>query len=82
MSGRQVGAVVGLYVDLVQPVAVNDAIRTSTGRTYQVLTVRVQLKGRHRGRQHLTCVVTDAEPPAGVVIHHIRWYKRTRKDRP
>lgn len=52
-----VGAEVGIHVDLVARVEVGDVIETDTGRRYGVVAVRVQAKGKHRGRQHLRVVV-------------------------
>lgn len=54
-----IGAVVSLYVDLVESVAVGDQIRTGTGRSYEVLAVRVQQRGKAAGRHHLRCIVID-----------------------
>ena len=70
-----VGAVVGLYVDLVARVAIGDVIETQTGRSYQVLAVRVQLRGKHAGRQHLRVLVIERAHP-DATIHLIRWYAR------
>lgn len=74
-----VGAVVKLYVDLVQRVRFHDTIETQTGRRYVVMAVREQQTGKHAGRQHLTCVVIadgDFVDEPGVQTHKIRWYKR------
>jgi len=89
-----VGANVGLYVDLVARVAVGDIIETQTGRRYGVLAVRVQMRGKHAGRQHLRCVVVEPDTDRKIVatqngdgidiaevptrIHRIRWYSRGR----
>jgi hypothetical protein len=71
------GAIVGLYVDLVERVDVDDVIETQTGRCYRVLAVRVQQRGKAKGRHHLRCLVLDADDTAGgSKIHRIRWYKR------
>lgn len=56
-----IGAVVSLYVDLVARVGSGDIIETQTGRRYRVLSVREQQRGKHRGRQHLVCVVMAAD---------------------
>lgn len=75
-----IGAVVGLYVDLVEPVMLGDVIRTGTGRLYQVLDVRVQTRGKATGRQHLRVIVIDEIPPHPTAqVHAIRWYKRDSK---
>jgi hypothetical protein len=70
--------VVGIYVDLVERVEVGHVIQTQTGRRYGVTSVRVQQLGKHRGRQHLLCVVlSDDDVVAGDQrVHEIRWYKR------
>lgn len=86
-----VGAIVSLYVDLVERIGAGDIIETRTGRRYHVLEVREQQRGKHTGRQHLRGIVvdTDAEPDvlvyAGVEgntrpgrVHRIRWYRRDR----
>lgn len=84
-----VGAIVGLYVDLVAPVLVGDVIETGSGRRYGVLVVRVQQRGRHAGRQHLRCTVLGAMHKVAVAVgavaptvHHIRWYCRQKRGRP
>lgn len=73
-----VGAVVGLYIDTTMRVLVDHYIRTQTGRTYQVLSVRTQLRGKHAGiRQHVrVLVVPDDTPREGDTIVPIRWYRR------
>ena len=75
------GAVVKLYVDLVAQVVPTDVIETQSGRKYWVLHVRVQEKGQHKGRQHLSCLVLDPErnDEGSNRIHKIRWYKRKKK---
>jgi len=75
------GAEVGLYVDLVAPVAAGDVIQTESGRRYGVVSVRVQLRGMRVGRQHLRAVVLSPEDELseGVNVHTIRWYKRGRR---
>ncbi len=86
------GTEVGLYVDLVAPVEIGDIIETRSGRRYGVVSVRVQERGKHAGRQHLRAVVLspDAQPMMrarqngdGIdfevgQIHRIRWYHRGR----
>lgn len=89
MSNRTApaGAVVQLYVDLDRQVARDDIIETRTGRAYRVLTVRVQERGKHAGRQHLCCLVLGENWLAGIdraaanpeaYVHRIRWYRRKR----
>jgi hypothetical protein len=77
------GAIVGIYVDLVQPVAIGDIIETQSGRRYAVVTVRMQARGKHEGRQHLRCAVMAADDPlpSSGMLHPIRWYARGRGKR-
>lgn len=77
------GAVVSLYVDLCRPVQRGHVIETQTGRQYGVLSVRVQMRGAHSGRQHLKCLVLSDEDEVApsTIIHRIRWYKRAAKRR-
>lgn len=72
-----VGAVVRIFYDG-RPVALGDALRTPTGRTYVVASVRVQARGRHVGRQYLACLVAR-EPPLDARIFPLRWYARGRQ---
>lgn len=79
-----IGAIVGLYVDLVSHVSPGDLIETQSGRQYLVMVVRVQTRGKHRGRQHLRAQVIDRDdvcPSAmvGRTVHRIRWYRRDGK---
>lgn len=73
-----IGAVVGLYIDTTARVLVDQYIRTQTGRTYQVVSVRTQQKGKHAGRrQHLrVLVVPDTTPQPDDTVITIRWYRR------
>jgi len=83
------GAVVRIYVDLVARVNVDDVIETQTGRRYHVIGVRVQQRGKHKGRQHLACAVLGEDElsyagmqpdhPLVPAVHRIRWYARGRK---
>lgn len=75
------GAAVQIYVDLRERVLEGDIIQTQTGRAYRVFGVRVQERGKHRGRQHLLCIVRgeDAEADPHARVHTIRWYKRRRR---
>jgi len=83
MSRAPEGAEVGLYVDLLARVRVGHVIQTQTGRRYGVVSVRVQERGIHAGRQHLRCVVLgpDTELARGTKVHTIHWYKRGRARR-
>lgn len=88
MRAAPAGAIVKLYVDLVRDVEPEHWIKTANGRMYQVMSVRIQARGKHAGRQHLTVMVMgDGHTPAsaqtlrdiGFVVHEIRWYKRNAK---
>lgn len=72
-----VGAVVKLFIDTIHSVWEGDYIQTQTGRTYLVQSVRVQTKGIHQGRQHLTVmVVPEDSTQVGDTVIPIRWYRR------
>lgn len=76
------GSVVSIYYDgAFTPLQPGEALRTPTGRTYLVVDVRVQNRGLYIGRQHLRCVVTEGEAPAGVRVAPLHWYKRERRQR-
>lgn len=77
MRKAKVGDEVGIYFDG-RPVFEGQALRTPTGRTYLIVRRRVQQRGKHRGRQHLRCVIVD-ETPDGAVIVPLVWYPRSRK---
>lgn len=73
-----VGGACGLYVDIPEPIDTGDAIVVAKSlRSYVVTAVRVQERGRHRGRQHLRVVVVEHDDiPATAIRHLIRWYRR------
>jgi hypothetical protein len=81
MTAAPSGAEVGIFVDVIAPVAIGDVIETQTGRRYGVVAVRVQQRREHVGRQHLRCVVLGAGAEAGGEVHRIRWYRRKRGKR-
>lgn len=72
-----VGAVVGMYydADIGDELAIGHALQTPTGRTYVVLELRVQARGKHAGRYHLRCLVSE-EPPPAAPVHQLVWYPR------
>lgn len=72
------GALVSLYYDGAAEVHEGEFIRTGTGRTYRVETVRVQQRGRHAGRQHLMAVVLGPDDPLpdDATVWPLRWYRR------
>ena len=72
-----VGAFVRIYYDG-RPLSPGDYLLTPTGRLYQVITVRVQQRGKHRGRQHLRCLV-DETPIGGRRVLPLHWYPRVRR---
>lgn len=67
-----------LYYDGAAPVEPGDYIRTPTGRTYLVDSVRVQQKGYHVGRQHMlvTVMPSDHVPEDDAKVHPLYWYRR------
>lgn len=71
------GSVVGIYYDGRHVMAEGEALRTPTGRTYVVVSNRVQARGRHAGRQHLRCLVVDHVDP-GTQVFPLVWYRRGR----
>ena len=72
-----VGAVVGLYLDTRLEVTEGTVLQTPSGRSYRVLTVRRQARGKHVGRWHLKVVVI---PPEAIDdddnVIPMRWYSR------
>lgn len=80
-----VGAEVGFYYDCVVQVEPGDCIRTQRGRLYGVTSVRVQSKGKHKGRQHLRAVVlADSHAEALHVkiearLFTLYWHPRKRR---
>jgi hypothetical protein len=85
VKAAPVGTEVGIYVDCRDQVDVDDLIVTTSGRTYLVVGVRVQQKGKNAGRQHLRAVVLDETDAralgASRTRHIIRWYERGTKRR-
>jgi hypothetical protein len=78
------GALVRLYYDSPVRVAVGDYLLTKTGRSYLVVSARVQARGKHTGRrQHLACLIQEMRPPEGDhgpgQVHPLRWYARRRR---
>lgn len=70
------GAIVKLYIDGAFQLQVGDVVITQTGRRYDVVSIRVQSRGRHVGRQHFTArVMAPDEPPRERWVQ-IRWYRR------
>lgn len=60
--------------------ATGEYLRTPTGRLYRVVSIRVQERGKHIGRQHLACLVSSATEP-GARVHPLHWYARGRGKR-
>lgn len=79
---RAAGERVHLTWDSRQAAEPGDYLRTrTTGRTYLIDEVRVQLRGKYVGRQHLTCTVmpTDHQVESDAIVHTIAWYSRDRR---
>lgn len=76
MSTAPVGAYVRIYYDGAK-LSQFDCLMTPTGRTYEVVAVRVQARGKHVGRQHLLCKVVARPWYTGRVLP-LRWYPRGR----
>lgn len=71
------GAIVRLYVDTRIPVDVGWCVQTQTGRRYDVLECRLQVRGKHAGtRRHLVVRVMAEDEPDLPQICPIRWYRR------
>lgn len=74
---KGIGSVVSLYMDTPRILEVNHFIQTPTGRTYQLVTVRRQERGKHKGRWHLSALVVPASAiKEDDVVHPIAWYPR------
>lgn len=58
--------------------APGDYLQTRSGRRYLVLAVRVQRKGKHVGRQHVTALVVAPEHKVeqDARVHSLRWHSR------
>lgn len=72
------GSIVRLYWDSINVAEPGDVIQTRTGRRYEVQHNRIQERGKHTGRQHMTCRVMSPEEPTDpdVRLYEIWWYKR------
>lgn len=60
-----------------EPIKAGDFLRTSSGRCYLVIGVRLQEKGKYIGRLHLGVLVSEGTEP-GAVVHDIQWMPRGR----
>ncbi len=69
------GALVGIYYDG-RDLHRGDWLRTPTGRCYEVVSVRVQARGKHVGRQHLRCLVVNGWRPPSARVLPLHWYPR------
>lgn len=82
MSARA-GAEVGLYMDSRDEIEVGDAlVSNTTGRAYLVMSVRVQQRGDHIGRQHVRAIVFNHHfdlPPDHGKLLRFAWYTRPRR---
>lgn len=78
---KRPGEQASLYYDSPRPVEAGDYIRTASSRTYLVTSARIQLRGKHAGRQHLTTIVMppDHVVEDGATVHALHWYRRDRR---
>lgn len=74
-----IGAEVGIYVDMRERLKVGDVLETTSGRRYAVSKIRVQLRGKHIGRQHLRVVIVDGDFRCSGAVYSIHWYARRRR---
>lgn len=79
MSKAPSGALVSIYYDGWQDLQPGDALQTPSGRVYVVAGTRKQLRGKHLGRQHLSCVVSDGVTQISGKTYPLHWYPRKRK---
>lgn len=80
MRGKPPGSIVALYFDSPRLMVADDVIRTESGKCYRVVSNRVQQRGKHVGRQHLTCEVVAPETvTADDFVMPIYWYARPRR---
>lgn len=72
------GAVVSLYMDTLRLMEVGDEVRTRSGRRYEVVGLRRQERGKHKGRWHIQARVLPVEHPLDpdVTVHTLWWYSR------
>lgn len=75
MAKAPAGALVKLYIDSFDPIKIGEWIVTTTGRAYQIVELRRQMKGKYRRRWHIKAIV-HLSAPEDAVIHKITWYKR------
>lgn len=74
---RPIGSIVSLYYDGWAVAEEGDVIQTTTGRSYRVISNRVQEKGRHRGRQHIKALVIDkCDVSEEDTVLPLYWYAR------
>lgn len=77
---RRVGDPVKLYYDSDAVIDVGDVLRTPTGTTYLIQTIRVSPSIPHR--RYLGCVRWTGEKVGRkATIHPLIWYARKRKGR-
>ena len=71
----------GIYVDLADDVRPHEVIRTEAGTCYRVASVRVQVRGKNAGRQHLRVLrIPPEDVVPGDTVREIRWYPRERSE--
>lgn len=73
------GSLVNIYYDSPVDIAPGDALKTPSGRTYIIADIRIQKRGKHVGRKHLKCVVSDGAMAYSGATHPIYWYPRKKR---
>ncbi len=79
MPKAPAGALVSIYYDGWSSVRPGDALKTPSGRVYVVAEVRVQARGKHVGRQHLSCIVADDVTGVSGAVYPLHWYPRGKR---
>ena len=71
MSKAPPGALVSIYYDSPREIAPGDALQAPSGRTYIIAGIRIQKRGKHIGRKHLKCIVSDGSQAFSGTVHPI-----------
>jgi hypothetical protein len=78
MAGKVLPAIAAMLEHTTAQAPVLDQIETRSGRRYEVVTVRRQLRGAHIGRWHMKVLVLAPGHPRDpdVAVHPLWWYSR------